>query len=173
MLVRIDDVEDLEIVRQLLRAHEYWRMKQLAVDLVILNERHASYAQDLQTSLEALVRASPSPAIAGGEGARGSLFVLRSDLVSVETRAVLRTAARAVLLSRRGSLAEQVKRPEEIAPARAPRAATSRRRVGVASPPRRDRSSSSSTASAASPTTGASTSRSSARGSGRRRRGST
>jgi cyclic beta-1,2-glucan synthetase len=41
VLVRIDDIEDLAIVRQLLRAHEYWRMKRLAVDLVILNERHA------------------------------------------------------------------------------------------------------------------------------------
>ena len=121
VLVRIDDVEDLEIVRQLLRAHEYWRMKQLAVDLVILNERHASYAQDLQASLEALVRSRPSPMHAIGEGARGALFVLRSDLVSVEARAVLRTAARAVLLSRRGSLAEQVKRPEESEPVRAPR----------------------------------------------------
>ena len=120
VLVRIDDVEDLEIVRQLLRAHEYWRMKQLAVDLVILNERHVSYAQDLQASLQALVRASPSPAHAVGEGARGALFVLRSDLVSAPARAVLRTAARAVLLSRRGSLAEQVKRPEESEPARAP-----------------------------------------------------
>jgi cyclic beta-1,2-glucan synthetase len=28
-----------DLVRQLLRAHKYWRMKQLAVDLVILNER--------------------------------------------------------------------------------------------------------------------------------------
>jgi cyclic beta-1,2-glucan synthetase len=35
VLVRIDDVEDLEIVRQLLHAHEYWRLKQLAVDLVM------------------------------------------------------------------------------------------------------------------------------------------
>src|SRR5204863_278519 len=34
VLVRIDEVDDVEIVRQLLRAHEYWRMKQLAVDLV-------------------------------------------------------------------------------------------------------------------------------------------
>jgi cyclic beta-1,2-glucan synthetase len=32
VLVRIDDVEDMEAVRQLLRAHEYWRMKQLPVD---------------------------------------------------------------------------------------------------------------------------------------------
>ncbi len=32
VLIRIDDAEDQDIVRQLLRAHEYWRMKQLAVD---------------------------------------------------------------------------------------------------------------------------------------------
>jgi cyclic beta-1,2-glucan synthetase len=121
VLVRIDDVEDLAIVRQLLRAHKYWRMKGLAVDLVILNERHASYAQDLQAALEALVRASASTPLGAGDGDSGSLFVLRSDLVSPETRSVLRTAARAVLLSRRGSLAEQVKRPEETVQVRSPR----------------------------------------------------
>ncbi len=60
VLVRIADVEGLETVRQLLRAHEYWRMKQLAVDLVILNENPPSYAQDLQTALETMVRASQS-----------------------------------------------------------------------------------------------------------------
>ncbi len=49
VLVRIEEEDDLELVRQLLRAHEYWRLKQLAVDLVILNERAASYLQDLQT----------------------------------------------------------------------------------------------------------------------------
>ena len=48
------------IVRQLLRAHEYWRLKGLAVDLVILNERGASYVQDLQVTLETLVRTSRS-----------------------------------------------------------------------------------------------------------------
>ncbi len=41
VLLRIDDNEDIGIARQLLRAHEYWRMKQLPVDLVILNERVA------------------------------------------------------------------------------------------------------------------------------------
>jgi cyclic beta-1,2-glucan synthetase len=48
VLVRIDDENDIEIVKQLLRAHEYWRLKRLAVDLVILNERPPSYATDLQ-----------------------------------------------------------------------------------------------------------------------------
>jgi len=113
VLVRIDEVEEAEIVRQLLRAHEYWRMKQLAVDLVILNERSTSYAQDLQSSLEALVRASQSRPRPEGEGARGNVFLLRADLISLDVRNLLRTAARAVLVSRRGSLAEQVTRIEE------------------------------------------------------------
>src|SRR6185369_14663029 len=60
VLVRIDGIEDVAIVRQLLGAHEYWRMKQLAVDLVILNERASSYIQDLQTALETLARTSQS-----------------------------------------------------------------------------------------------------------------
>jgi len=89
VLVRIDAIEDLALVRQLLRAHEYWRMKQLAVDLVILNERGSSYVQDLQISLETLVRTSQSRPQIGADVARGSVFVLRADLVSGETRAVL------------------------------------------------------------------------------------
>jgi len=115
VLVRIDEVEDLEIVRQLLRAHQYWLMKQLAVDLVILNERPASYSQDLHAAVEALVRTSQSRSRGEGEGARGNVFVLRADQISVDSRILLQTAARAVLLSRRGSLAEQVKRIEEDA----------------------------------------------------------
>ncbi|HSG91948.1 MAG TPA: glycosyl transferase, partial [Pseudomonadales bacterium] len=55
VLARLDDIEDITIVRQLLQAHEYWRMKQLAVDLVIVNERAPSYIQDLQIALETLV----------------------------------------------------------------------------------------------------------------------
>src|SRR6185503_1358913 len=71
VLVRIDEPEDLGIVRQLLRAHEYWRMKRLAVDLVILNERAPSYVQDLQTFLETAVRRSQSAVPAEGAGPRG------------------------------------------------------------------------------------------------------
>jgi cyclic beta-1,2-glucan synthetase len=60
VLVRIDDDPDLELIRQLLLAHEYWRMKQLAVDLVIMNERPPSYAEDFQATLEGLLRAAGS-----------------------------------------------------------------------------------------------------------------
>ncbi|HVO22516.1 MAG TPA: glucoamylase family protein [Candidatus Margulisiibacteriota bacterium] len=117
ILVRIDELEDLEIVRQLLRAHEYWRLKRLAVDLVILNERPSSYTADLQGALEAMLRASQSRRHPEVEDTRGSVFVLRADLISVEVRSLLQSVARAVLLSRRGSLFEQVQRIGESAPA--------------------------------------------------------
>jgi len=110
VLVRIDSIEDIAIARQMLRAYEYWRMKHLAVDLVILNERTSSYVQDLQIALETLVRSSQARLQAGADLARGSVFVLRADLISVETRALLLSMARAVLLGGRGTLSEQLGR---------------------------------------------------------------
>src|SRR5437667_112845 len=106
-------------VRLLLRAHEYWRMKQLAVDLVILNEHPPSYVQDLQTLLETVVRTSPSYGAGTGRAARGGVFIVRADLTTPAQRDVLQAAARAILLSRRGTLPEQVLRAERAEPAAA------------------------------------------------------
>lgn len=119
VLVRIDAPEDLEIVRQLLRAHEYWRMKLLAVDLVILNEQPQSYSMDLQSALETLVRTNESQLRPQPEGkaAQGNIFVVRADLVSLEVRLLFQSTARAVLFSRRGSLSEQLAALEEKQPA--------------------------------------------------------
>jgi cyclic beta-1,2-glucan synthetase len=120
VLCRIDDGTHLETVRQLIRAHHYWRMKQLAVDLVIVNERSTSYVQDLQSALESLVRVNVSRSQTEKDDAPGTVFLLRADMLSAEVRNLLQTAARVVIVSRRGSLAEQVKRLQEIAPAAEP-----------------------------------------------------
>ena len=114
VLVQIDDPDDVGIVRQLLRAHEYWGLKQLAVDLVILNERAASYVQDLQAHLEALVRRTPAAAIRDGRTPLGRIFILRSDVISSAQRQALLAAARAVLSNRRGTLAEQIAREPRL-----------------------------------------------------------
>jgi cyclic beta-1,2-glucan synthetase len=118
VLVRIDAPEDLEIVRQLLRAHEYWRMKLLAVDIVILNEQPQSYSSDLQGALETVLRTNESqlrPQI-HGMASQGNIFLIRADMVSLDVRLVLQSAARAVLLSHRGTLAEQLNPPEAVVP---------------------------------------------------------
>ena len=125
VLVRVDEPEGLEIVRQLLRAHEYWRMKLLDVDLVILNEQPQSYIMDLQGGLETILRTNESQLRPQGEQtfARGNIFLVRTDLVSLEVRMLLQSSARAVILSRRGSLSEQLNTLDEIESAPTPRRA--------------------------------------------------
>lgn len=120
VLCRIDEADHLETVRQLIRAHHYWRMKQLAVDLVIVNERSTSYVQDLQSALESVVRVNMWRSPGGKDSVPGSVFLLRADLLPVEVRNLLQTVARVVIASRRGGLADQVKRLQEIAPAPEP-----------------------------------------------------
>ncbi len=113
LVLRIGETDHLGVARELLRAFEYWRAKQLAVDIVFLNDRHSSYVQDLQDALEALVR--PSRMQQSADPRLGRIHVLRADLVSTEARAQLMAAARVVLLARRGSLADQINRVSTFA----------------------------------------------------------
>jgi cyclic beta-1,2-glucan synthetase len=143
LLVRVDEIEDLGVVRQALKAHEYFHLKGLSVDLVILNERAASYVQDLQDALEALVRSSQSVHPGEANPAHGGAFILRADLMAPEVRGTLFTAARAVLMASDGSLFEQIERriraesrkaPAGAAASRARRAAATARDA-AATPP--------------------------------------
>ena len=112
VVVRINEVDDVEIVRQLLRAHEYWRMKQLFADLVVINEKPSSYAQDLQGSLDDLVHGSRLRLAPNTEQMRGSIFLLRADLIPPQEKVLLQNVARVVLLSWRGTLVEQMTRTQ-------------------------------------------------------------
>ncbi|UCG86170.1 MAG: glycosyl transferase [Gemmatimonadota bacterium] len=109
-MVQIEVDEQREVVRQLLRAHEYWNLKGVFADLVILNAKETSYVQDLQQSLEAMVEAIQS-AVGNEESVgRGEVFVLRADLVPPRDQLLLRSAARIVINAAQGTLAEQVVR---------------------------------------------------------------
>ncbi len=110
VLLRIEDVEDLPQLRQMLRAHEYWRIKRLAVDLVIVNERAASYVQDLQNAVEAAVRSSQSRPRFGDMPAQGAVHVLRADFLNQDTKNLLNATARVVLSAHRGLIADQLAR---------------------------------------------------------------
>jgi cyclic beta-1,2-glucan synthetase len=108
VLMEIHNADNIASVRQLLRAHAYWRAKCMAVDLVILNVGAPSDVNDLQTSIETLVRGSQSMPPPDGSESQGKVFTLRADTVTAAQRDVLEGAARVALSSRRGTLAEQV-----------------------------------------------------------------
>jgi cyclic beta-1,2-glucan synthetase len=112
VLVRINDDAHPGLVREVLRAHEYWRLKRLAVDVVIINERGASYAEGLQAALDALVRIF-QPLAGDADKAAGAVFVLRADLIEPELGGLIASVARAVLYGDRGSLADQLRRASD------------------------------------------------------------
>ena len=115
VLVSIDSEDDIGIVKQLLRAQDYWRVKQLHVDLVVLNERPPSEAPGLQEALDAVISASQNGR-AQDFPQRGKAFLLRADLVPRPSRDLLLTAARAVLNAGRGALSDQLATPGETDP---------------------------------------------------------
>ena len=111
VLMLIDDAGDLDQVRQILAAHEYWRSRQMAVDLVILNERSSSYVQDLQIGVEAAVRMAqsrPRAQDAAQGAAQGTIHALRTDLITPQARALLQSVARVVLVASRGDIGLQL-----------------------------------------------------------------
>ncbi len=107
VLLRIEDPANIDLVRQLIQAHTYWRLKGLAVDLVIWNEDHAGYRQQLQEQIMGLIAAGVGAHVADQPG---GIFVRPADQISSEERILLQTVARAIVTDSRGMLAEQINR---------------------------------------------------------------
>jgi cellobiose phosphorylase len=130
VLLQIGNTVGLELVRQLVQAHAYWRLKGLAVDLVIWNEEHGGYRQRLQEQIVDL--------IASGFGASvldrpGGIFVRPAEQISGEDRVLFQSVARIVITDARGTLAEQLnRRPVALPPM--PRFVATRR-AGPEAPP--------------------------------------
>jgi cellobiose phosphorylase len=107
VLLQIEDPANINLVRQLVQAHAYWRLKGLAVDLVIWNEDHAGYRQLLQEQIIGLIAAGIEANIIDRPG---GIFVRSADQISIEDRILFQTVARAIISDTRGTLEDQIKR---------------------------------------------------------------
>src|SRR3954468_14578602 len=56
VLLRVADVAQVNLVRQLVQAHAYWRVKGLTVDLVIWNEDQSGYRQGLHEQINKVIK---------------------------------------------------------------------------------------------------------------------
>ncbi|HXG88325.1 MAG TPA: glucoamylase family protein [Vicinamibacterales bacterium] len=117
VLVRVVHADDLKLVRQVLQAHEYWRLKGLSADLVILNEHPISYFDEMHAQITALLDTGPWRA---WKHRPGGTYLLREDRLSEPERVLFATVARAVLSGDRGDLANQLDRPYAGWPAPGP-----------------------------------------------------
>jgi cyclic beta-1,2-glucan synthetase len=107
VLLRIEDPANIDLVRQLVQAHAYWRLKGLAVDLVIWNEDHAGYRQLLHDQIMGLIARR---AEANVTDRSGGIFLRSVDQINEEDRILIQSVARAIITDSRGSLADQINR---------------------------------------------------------------
>ncbi len=107
VLVRVRDHTRIDMVRQAVQAHAYWRLKGLSVDLVVWNEDDSVYRQTLQQMIVDIVTASPEAALLDKPA---GIFIRRGEQMSEEDRTLLQTVARVVLLDDAGTISEQVER---------------------------------------------------------------
>ena len=118
VLLRISEVENLHVAHQLLQSAEYWRLKMLGADLVILNEGGPSHVQDLQAAIETHARITHPGLQSETQGSAGKVFFLRADLIAAEERNLLVSVARVALIAAHGRLSDQLDRlsiPEVLA----------------------------------------------------------
>jgi len=111
LLVRISGDEDVPLVRQLLQAQEYWRLKGLTADVVIANEHPVSYLDEIQAQLMAILDDGPWST---WKHRPGGVYVLRSDRMGRAERVLLEAVAHAILSSDRGDLRAQLDRPHPV-----------------------------------------------------------
>ena len=105
VLVQIEDPANIDLVRQMIQAHAYWRLKGLIVDLVIWNEDHGGYRQLLQNQLLGMISAGVETDLADRPG---GIFVRVADQIAPEDRILLQTVARVIISDSGGELSYQV-----------------------------------------------------------------
>jgi cyclic beta-1,2-glucan synthetase len=116
VLLHVHSHEQIGLVKQLVQAHAFWRLKGLAVDLVIWNEDHGSYRQTLHDQILGLITASGGSYLSDKPG---GIFVRAAEQIPAEDRILFQTVARVVINDNKGALAEQINRraiPRALAP---------------------------------------------------------
>jgi cyclic beta-1,2-glucan synthetase len=111
LLVRVIGDEDVPLVRQVLQAQEYWRLKGLSADVVIVNEHPVGYLDEMQAQLTALLEDGPWST---WQHRPGGAYLLRADRMGRAERVLLEAVARAILRGDGGDLRTQLGRRHAV-----------------------------------------------------------
>ena len=117
LLVRVVGDDDVSLTRQVLQAQEYWRLKGLSADVVIINEDPSSYFDQMHAQLTALLDNGPWRM---WKHRSGGAYLLRGDRIGKAERTLIEAVARAVLGGDRGDLRAQLDKPHPVRTHRTP-----------------------------------------------------
>jgi cyclic beta-1,2-glucan synthetase len=113
LVVTIADARGLPLLREVLLAHNYWRLRGFRVDLIVLNQEVASYDRPLRIQLLRLIEAHSTES---GIDKPGGVFLRDWNALPEEHRNLFLATASVVLNGGRGSLKQQLAGASEPAP---------------------------------------------------------
>lgn len=105
VLVNVAPSDGLGLVRQALLAHEFWRLRNFHIDLVIVDEHATSYEGETTRAIANLIETSLSRPWLDKPG---GVYVRQRDQIPPEDYLLFETVARVILRSDAGDLADQL-----------------------------------------------------------------
>ena len=111
LVVRVVGDDDVSLVREVLQAQEYWRLKGLSADVVILNAHPISYLDEIQAQLTAILDTGPWRM---WKHRSGGAYLLRVDQIGKADATLIETVARVILGGDRGDLRAYLDLPHAV-----------------------------------------------------------
>ncbi len=130
ILMRIEDVAQISMAREIAAAHEYLRMKGLLADLVLMNDYGNDYRQPVRDKIDELIGSSHLRSLTD---CPGGVFVLNSAELNARQIDLLLARSAVLIEGSRGSAAEQLPAPREYAKERITPRTPGRRALELAS----------------------------------------
>lgn len=115
VVMEVSSIEHMHLVKSLLTAHEYLRLKGIEMDLLFINSYGNSYEQPVQDNIIDMVSVSHAREL---QGKRGGVFVLQDNIISDEDKTLIMTFASLVFYGGEGGLSDQLNmtRANELLP---------------------------------------------------------
>lgn len=104
LLVRIKDVNDVYVVQELLKAYEYFKVKNIQIDLVILDEEENVYEKYVKDAIETEIL---NRHLIHMLNQRGGIYILRAD--EIENIELLEFRANLIIDAHNGNIKTTIK----------------------------------------------------------------
>ncbi len=108
LLVKIKDINDIYVIQELLKAYEYFKAKNIDIDLVILDEEENVYEKYVKEAIETQIL---NRHLMHMLNQRGGIYVLRAD--EIENKDILEFRANVIIDTHLGNLKTIIKDQEE------------------------------------------------------------
>jgi cyclic beta-1,2-glucan synthetase len=105
LVILVRDTSETEVVRQVVRAHAYWRVRGLICDLVIVDQEPSTYNKPLKERLQQIIDSNSDIMV---RERPGGVFLRSSSLIAPDDMTLLVSLAHVVLVAARGSLSQQL-----------------------------------------------------------------